>query len=125
MKKKELDASGQDYRCSNPLCGRTFEAPLKTTDLSQPNREPYESCPCCLREITEETALSESLDEHCQTTESQPANIEEPKPNTVTGCTHHLGYLCERSAKETMPEECITCTQILNCMLKTVKNTET
>jgi hypothetical protein len=124
--KKDLEVPNQSYKCSNRLCGRSFEAPLKTIDLSQPNREPYDSCPCCLHEISEETNYSsQTLDEASEGRENQSANaIVDPVPATATGCMHHLGYLSERSAKESIPEECIVCTQILNCMLKTVKNVD-
>jgi hypothetical protein len=35
-------------------------------------------------------------------------------------CTHHLGYLSERSSKEKIPEECMMCENIVQCMLKNV-----
>ena len=44
-----------------------------------------------------------------------------PQP-TKTLCTHHFGYLSERSSKEKIPEECMACPEIVNCMLKAVKN---
>lgn len=41
-------------------------------------------------------------------------------PSKVEGCTHYFGYLSERSSKEKIPEECITCGNIVQCMLKKV-----
>jgi len=38
----------------------------------------------------------------------------------VQGCVHYLGYLSERSKKEKIPEECIMCENIVQCMLKKV-----
>jgi hypothetical protein len=38
----------------------------------------------------------------------------------VQGCVHYLGYLSERSKKEKIPEECIMCEHIVQCMLKKV-----
>jgi len=43
-----------------------------------------------------------------------------PQPAKTT-CTHHFGYLSERSSKERIPEECMACAEIVNCMLKAVK----
>jgi hypothetical protein len=40
-----------------------------------------------------------------------------PKPE----CAHHFGYLSERSHKEQIPEECMVCENMLNCMRKSVK----
>jgi hypothetical protein len=36
------------------------------------------------------------------------------------GCTHFLGYLSQRSSKEKIPEECMMCGKIVECMLKNV-----
>ena len=44
-----------------------------------------------------------------------------PQP-TKTLCTHHFGFLSERSSKEKIPEECMACAEIVNCMLKAVKS---
>ncbi|MGQ9529937.1 MAG: hypothetical protein ACUVQX_04620 [Candidatus Bathycorpusculaceae bacterium] len=35
-------------------------------------------------------------------------------------CAHHFGYLSERKTKEKIPEECIMCENIVQCMLKNV-----
>jgi hypothetical protein len=38
----------------------------------------------------------------------------------VQGCIYHLGYLSKRSKKEKIPEECMICENIVQCMLKNV-----
>jgi len=39
-------------------------------------------------------------------------------------CNHHFGYLSERDRKEQFPDECIVCTQVVECMLRKIrKNT--
>jgi len=38
----------------------------------------------------------------------------------VQGCVHHFGYLSERSKKEKIPEECMICGNVVQCMLKNV-----
>jgi len=35
-------------------------------------------------------------------------------------CKHYFGYLSQRSSKEGVPEECIICEKIVQCMLKTI-----
>ncbi len=44
------------------------------------------------------------------------AEIEE-KPLPNSGCTHHFGYLGERSKGQNIPNECLTCKQTIECML--------
>jgi hypothetical protein len=36
------------------------------------------------------------------------------------GCTHEFGYLSKRSSKEKIPEECMMCESIVQCMLRNV-----
>jgi len=38
----------------------------------------------------------------------------------VRGCVHHFRYLSERSKKQKIPEECMICENIVQCMLKNV-----
>ncbi|MEM3695378.1 MAG: hypothetical protein QXJ11_05405 [Candidatus Bathyarchaeia archaeon] len=40
------------------------------------------------------------------------------KPTT---CTYHFGYLSQRSTKEKIPEECMMCEKIVQCMLQRVR----
>jgi len=41
--------------------------------------------------------------------------------NTKTQkCVHHFGYLSTRSSKEKIPEECMMCENIVQCMLRNV-----
>ncbi|MEM3565511.1 MAG: hypothetical protein QXK18_01370 [Candidatus Bathyarchaeia archaeon] len=37
-----------------------------------------------------------------------------------TECKYYFGYLSKRSSKESVPEECIVCEKIVQCMLKTI-----
>ena len=38
---------------------------------------------------------------------------------TPTECKKHFGYLSERAVKEKIPDECLTCREIVHCMLRT------
>ncbi|MGB9842356.1 MAG: hypothetical protein ACPLKZ_06495 [Candidatus Bathyarchaeales archaeon] len=37
------------------------------------------------------------------------------------GCSYYLGYLSERSSKDKIPDECMMCKDIVECMLKKAK----
>ncbi|MDH7477501.1 MAG: hypothetical protein QHH17_03865 [Candidatus Bathyarchaeota archaeon] len=41
-------------------------------------------------------------------------------PPKTQECVHHFGYLSERKTKEKIPEECMMCENIVQCMLKNV-----
>ncbi|MEM2971570.1 MAG: hypothetical protein QW270_04010 [Candidatus Bathyarchaeia archaeon] len=49
----------------------------------------------------------------------QPEKESKPPPK-VGRCTHFFGYLSKRSAKDKIPEECLTCGKIVECMLQGV-----
>jgi len=117
----------QSYTCSNPSCGKSFAKPLKAVNLSLENLEPYLACPHCLTEITtqEKPSVAEAKpDLDAETLKTAKDGLEEKaSPQSAnTLCTHHFGYLSERSSKEKIPEECMDCAEIVNCMLKAVKS---
>jgi hypothetical protein len=41
--------------------------------------------------------------------------------NPQAQCARNFGYLSERSKGEKIPEECMTCEKMLDCMVKTAK----
>jgi hypothetical protein len=101
---------------------------LKAINLSLENPEPYLACPHCLTEIalkenlpTAETELNLNM-EILKTTEDKAEEEKTTEQSTKRQCTRHFGYLSERSSKEKIAEECMNCTEIVNCMLKAVKN---
>jgi hypothetical protein len=72
------------------------------------------------------TAVEEKQNLKTQKTEIEKTIIDfkektlaESSPK-AQGCIHHLGYLSERSKKEKIPDECIVCENIVQCMLKNV-----
>jgi hypothetical protein len=38
-----------------------------------------------------------------------------------TGCQYHPGYLSERSSKQQIPDDCLVCKDIVECMLKKMR----
>jgi hypothetical protein len=42
-------------------------------------------------------------------------------PQQSSSCGFHLGYLSERDPKGQIPDECMTCKDIVECMLKKMR----
>jgi len=80
------------------------------------NEKPYLACPYCLSAIKTET--EEPLIEASNVKLVQEAKIEEPKEPSATKCPHHFGYLSKRSGDGKIPESCMMCEKIVQCMLK-------
>lgn len=79
--------------------------------MQQRSGEPYFACPFCLTEIT-------SADE-------QTGSEEQTREPTVFenltkshDCKKHFGYLGERPPKAPVPDECMMCKLLVQCMLK-------
>jgi hypothetical protein len=130
MKKKESIAENQSCTCPNPSCGKVFTVPIKVENLCSRNAKVYSACPFCLTEITlDEVSTVAEEKKEVGMEESESKSDEEERPEVkvpdeslseVHGCAHHLGYLSQRSPKESIPEECMVCEKIVQCMLKNV-----
>jgi len=82
-----------------------------------------------LTEITVEknpATIEEKKDLEKKKTKSEQASANSRKETVVEStpkvqkCTHQFGYLSKRSPKEKIPEECMMCENIVQCMLKNV-----
>jgi len=119
----------QSFTCPNPSCGKAFTSPLRTENLGSKNPHSYDACPYCLTEIVvEASSLVDEEEQKSETEGIQPEQtskqLTQEKPATPSvateKCSHQLGYLSKRSPKEKIPEECMMCANIVQCMLKNV-----
>jgi DNA-directed RNA polymerase subunit RPC12/RpoP len=104
--------------CPNNKCGKIFDKPLQTINLQQDSNSPYNSCPYCFTEITIlESEIENPPEESFTQTELEKEVPTEVLEKTII-CNHHLGYLKEKELKQQIPEECILCTRVIDCMLE-------
>ncbi|MCL5878148.1 MAG: hypothetical protein M1540_10100 [Candidatus Bathyarchaeota archaeon] len=105
--------------CQNPSCKTTFTTPLKTLNLQENPTEPYFACPFCLTKL--EDLPIKSQEGLKQDVEAKGAKFGHDSKKPVEGnasCRFHLGYLSERTNKEQIPDDCLVCKDIVECMLK-------
>ena len=102
--------------CPNNACKRVIPKPLTTSNLQQSSKKSYYACPYCLTEIT---IIETETKNPPRKAASEIATIEE-KPNqnqkSMPNCNHYFGYMNEKEHKQQMPEECMLCSQIIECM---------
>lgn len=109
--------------CVYQRCGKSFDAPVRLTDLShKPRSETYYACPYCFSKTDEsEHNLSHELklmkNEDETQTNSKPKNQATEKEDTTVTCPHQVGYLKKRSKDQSVPDSCLTCPKILQCMV--------
>lgn len=112
------------FTCQNISCGKVFTKPIRVLNLQQASQTPYDACPYCLTKIMLiEEEVNVTFDEAKETVAEEKVLAEEPvetreKPSS---CSYYLGYLSERSSKDTIPDECMTCKNIVECMLRKAK----
>jgi hypothetical protein len=109
------------FTCPNPSCGRVFAMPLKTLNV-QDSSGPYPACPFCLTRIVDsqtESSKSENQGESRSSKEKKNKNKEKPE-----ACHYHLGYLSERQGNEQIPDDCMVCKGVIECMLQKMKTSQ-
>lgn len=111
------------FTCQNVSCKRTFNTPLKTLNLQLSPTESYSSCPFCLAEIKIPEKPIENQLENMQSEVNQSASKEKIDKNndTLAKCHFHPGYLSERKSKDNIPDDCLLCKDIIECMLRKMR----
>ena len=108
----------ESSRCDT--CGEEFETPLFAVISSGYLREEYLACPRCLAKVR-----TVDRQKHVEPEEAEEEEAEEPEVMEVKEkvemeetvvCPHHMGYLKRRPKNSPIPEECLTCTKMIDCM---------
>jgi|WetSurMetagenome_2_1015567.scaffolds.fasta_scaffold359651_2 hypothetical protein len=102
--------------CQNGACKKIFKAPLRTLNIQVSPTETYDACPYCLTKIK----VPEKNIEY-ETFENLKVGQKPLKIEDSVKCHFHPGYLSERTSKENIPEECLVCKDILDCMLRKMR----
>lgn len=109
--------------CTYSECGRSFDKPIELT-ISGPSRksEKYEACPYCFQKVASQLkVLAEKKNRKIRsppvitTIDKEEKNQEKGKP---TGCPYSFGHLSRRSKGASIPEDCLICREITQCMLQ-------
>jgi hypothetical protein len=82
---------------------------------------PYDSCPYCLTEVAVGTeAILVEKSPKVETSLQDQEKKQESLPDAPKECKNHFGDLGHRESEE-IPDECLTCSLIVQCMLKKAK----
>ena len=127
---KKSEMNGQETcTCPNDECGRTFEHPLQLTVLCSNPVETYPACPYCMSRIENEDEKREEQEDQELTKDAPVAlriktalqkeqdreNGELEAPSTPK-CTHDFGYLKKRPKGTSIPDECLVCRKMIQCL---------
>jgi len=78
--------------------------------------EEYYACPKCLSKVgSVERQKSVEVDEADEEEEPLKMEVKDTLEENVA-CMHNLGYLKRRPKNTPIPEECLTCPKMIDCM---------
>jgi DNA-directed RNA polymerase subunit RPC12/RpoP len=113
----DVDAVRVSSTCGT--CREAFEEPLLAMVFSDSLVEEYYACPKCLSRVAKidpqkaEKANEVDMEEAVEVKE---LGAIENSADRMAGCLYHLGYLKRRGKNVPIPEECLTCSKIIECM---------
>jgi DNA-directed RNA polymerase subunit RPC12/RpoP len=107
------------FKCTG--CNGTFQKPILATVSSHGYAKTYYACPRCLSKIGD---VKQPKDEEDEKWEGSSVTIGKVKKISVAKnednveCKHFLGYLKKRSKDAPIPDECLTCDKMIECMVQ-------
>jgi DNA-directed RNA polymerase subunit RPC12/RpoP len=124
LKKNEI-SNHESCTCPNDECGKNFDHPIQLTVLSSDPVETYPACPYCMSRIEMEKEEREPQKQPRDILSSMKikAALEKEqekaeKKETVTEaiCSHGFGYLKKRPKGTQIPDECLVCQKMIQCL---------
>jgi hypothetical protein len=114
------------YNSECNVCGEEFEKPLRASVFSGSQISEYYACPRCLSEVMcedkeEWVADQETPDKLLLSEEKvQEISLKAAESNRENGsettCERGLGYLKKRPRDTAIPDQCLICASMIDCM---------
>lgn len=102
-----------DFSCGE--CGGHYQKPILATMSANGNVQTYYACPYCLAKL--DIAKNQEKEESKKVT-AKTYTRSGVKAETGTECQHHLGYLKNRPKNTPIPDECLTCDRMIECLTR-------
>jgi hypothetical protein len=97
-------------------CGENFEKPILATIVSGVTSRTYYACPRCLTKVGDvKPAKNERSMEEEKTSTIVVRKSRESDSDEVE-CEHFFGYLRKRPKNTPIPDECLTCNRMIECL---------
>jgi len=99
-------------------CGRVYEKPILASVVSGGQTQVYYACPRCLTRVSRvqtEKTFHEPESPARPVQAKKTVTVEKEAP---AGCTHYFGYLRKREKDKPIPDECLTCSKMVDCLMQ-------
>ena len=111
----KTSSNSESMTCPNNKCGRVIDKPLELIDLAKPSDESSLVCPYCLSKLELTQMAQETVTETFSTSsEEEPRDVTKEEEEK---CPHFVGYLSKRPKDASIPDFCLTCPQMMKCLL--------
>jgi hypothetical protein len=116
-----LSESQSSFRCTG--CNVVFQKPILATVSAHGSVNRYYACPRCLSKIREVKKHEDEEDEDEEEDGKVSIGMEKvkfavAKHGDSVDCKHFLGYLKKRSKEAPIPDDCLTCDKMIECMMR-------
>jgi DNA-directed RNA polymerase subunit RPC12/RpoP len=96
-------------------CGEEYHKPLLATVHSSEGSQRYYACPRCMVKVAE-LRTEETEEKREKRTPINDSETLRTAPKGSSDCGHFLGYLAKRPRDASIPDECLTCDKMIDCL---------
>ncbi|MEM2466082.1 MAG: hypothetical protein QXZ47_02160 [Candidatus Bathyarchaeia archaeon] len=107
--------SGRDGLTCNG-CGESFEKPVLATIVSSGSSTTYYACPRCLTKVEDVKPVKHDKGGKEETTSTVVVSRSGESVSERVKCEHFFGYLRNRPKNTPIPDECLTCDKMIECL---------
>jgi DNA-directed RNA polymerase subunit RPC12/RpoP len=97
-------------------CGKVYEKPILANIISEGQTQEYYACPRCMTKVSETPKTIQEPQPPAQTVQAKKTTAAEKE--VVAGCAHYFGYLRKREKDKSFPDECLTCSKMVDCLMQ-------
>ncbi len=101
----------EDPTCGG--CGKSYRKPILATVSSSGHVQTYQACPHCMTKLRAANPVRSENIEAAMPSKAPPAQM---APGLEGKCGHFFGYLNKRAKGTPVPERCLTCEKMVECL---------
>jgi hypothetical protein len=107
--------SQTSFRCTG--CNETFQKPILATVSSCGCVKTYYACPRCLSKVSDIKQHKDKEDKETSISIEKVKKVAVARHEDSVKCKHFLGYLKKRSKDAPIPDDCLTCDKMIECLM--------
>jgi len=101
----------EDPTCGG--CGKSYRKPILATVSSPGHVQTYQACPHCMTKVRD---ANPPKNENIKATILSKAPSTQTAPGLDGKCGQFFGYLNKRTKGTPVPERCLTCEKMVECL---------